>query len=315
VESGPARPRRRGNGGRAAGRAAGTAAGTAAASSSAPRPDKALPSRWRPAGWLDRAFDLVADSSYGVLLGSWLVMVLAFGAFYWIVQRQGAAGMRQGAEAVPGTLGGLATATYFSFVTATSVGFGDVVPVGFVRFAAVVEAATGLLLFGCVISKLVSRRQDQLIAETHRIAFEDRLGRVRTNLHLVLTELMSLSVLLAEGAQTPERLCPRMESAAMVFSGELRSIHDLLYRPQQTPDEPVLEAILASLAASLREFVDLVGRLPEAGRNSPPLAAAIRGIRLLAAEICGECVPREYAPELKVWMDRIQQLAHELGRA
>jgi hypothetical protein len=57
------------------------------------------------------------------------------------------------------------------------------------RILAVTEGAIGLLIFGCLISKLVSRRQEALVEETHRIAFEDRLDRVRTNLHLVLNDL------------------------------------------------------------------------------------------------------------------------------
>jgi hypothetical protein len=40
----------------------------------------------------------------------------------------------------------------------------------------------------------------------------------------------------------------------------------------------------------------------------------VRVVARLANEICGECVPREYAPHLKVWMDRIQAHARELTR-
>jgi hypothetical protein len=39
------------------------------------------------------------------------------------------------------------------------------------------------------------------------------------------------------------------------------------------------------------------------------LKATRRAIAVLAAEICGSCVPREYAPGMRVWMDRIQELA------
>ena len=279
-------------------------------------PARATPApapRWRrPAGWLDRVFELVADSSYGTLLGSWVAMVLLFGAIYWAASWSGAGALLQAGAPVAHGPAGFFTAIYFSFVTATSVGFGDVVPIGIARFAAIVEAAAGLLLFGCIISKLVTRRTDRLIEDTHSLAFEERLGRVRTDLHIVLTELQSLSILIAEGTQPPDRIGPRMESAAMVFGGELRSIHDLLFRPQEAPDESVLEAILASLGASLREMVDLVGHLPEPARGSPVLGSALHTISRFAEEICGDCVPRQYAPEMKVWMDRIRDLARQL---
>ena len=39
----------------------------------------------------------------------------------------------------------------------------------------------------------------------------------------------------------------------------------------------------------------------------------LRTISNLANEICGECVPRTYAPALKQWMDQIQELAKRIA--
>src|SRR5581483_9114419 len=135
--------------------------------------------------------------------------------------------------------GGLLSAIYFSAVTATSIGYGDIVPHGIARALAIGEGAAGLILFGCVVSKFVSRRQEELLAETHRIAFEDRLGRVRTNLHLVRTEVQETARLCEGRDVPPPQALSRVESAAMIFVGELHAVHDLLYRPQETPDEAV----------------------------------------------------------------------------
>jgi hypothetical protein len=208
---------------------------------------------------------------------------------------------------------GLATALYFSFVTALSIGYGDVVPAGAVRLLAIVEGAAALLIFGIVISKLVSRHQEELTEEIHRITFEDRLGRVRTNLHLVLSELQAIAGMGAEPGARRERILSRVESATAVFAGELRTIHDLLYRPQQVPDEQVLESILATLCAVLRELNELLAYLAEAPKGSPTLQGTLRSTAALANEICGECVPRAYAPALKAWMDQIQELARKLA--
>lgn len=59
------------------------------------------------------------------------------------------------------------------------------------------------MLFGSVISKLVSRRQEELTEETHRIAFEQRLGRVRTSLHLVLSEFQTLATMCGDQGIPP----------------------------------------------------------------------------------------------------------------
>ena len=242
----------------------------------------------------------------------WLAMVLVLGIAYWLAAAAGS-GLSAGGVPVGLDAHGLGTAIYFSFVTATSLGYGDVVPLGFVRVFAVVEAVAGLLAFGAVVSKFVSRRQDEIVREIHRVTFEERLDRVQSNLHLVLSELQAIAGLCADVQVEHDRLRVRLESAAMVFAAEMRAVHDLLYRPQQTPDEGVLEAILASLAAALRQLADLLSCLPAEMRGSSILDRACRRLARLATEICGECVPRSYAPALTVWMDRIQETAKGIG--
>ena len=116
-----------------------------------------------------------------------------------------------------------------------------------------------------------------------------------------------------DGTCRPERMSVRLQSVTLVFAGELRAIHSLLYRPQQVPEEPVLEAILASLTASLHELSELLGYLPTGFSRSSTLEATLKTVARLADEICGECVPRVYAPGLTVWMDRIQEIARKIA--
>src|SRR5262245_29704242 len=191
----------------------------------------------RPHDLVARALERVAATTFTRLLGIWLSIVVGCAVVYWIIDLVAGNDLREGPAGVPASVGGFLTALYFSFVTATSIGFGDVVPLGIARVIAVIEGAAGLLIFGAVISKLVSKRQEDLMEETHRIAYEARLGRIRTNLHLVLSELQTMSADCGTGGLSPERMLPRLESAAMVFGGELRTIHDLLYRPQLIPEE------------------------------------------------------------------------------
>jgi len=162
-------------------------------------------------------------------------------------------------------------------------------------------------------TELRRRLQEQVIAEIHRIAFEDRLGRVRTNLHLVRTELQTAAQLCEGHEIAPPAAVARVESIVIVFVGELHAVHDLLYRPQQAPDEAVLEMILASLAAVFRELSELL-RCVDIGRRdrSATLRASLSAMARLANEICGECVPREYAPSLRTWMDQIQRIAADV---
>ena len=163
--------------------------------------------------WTDRAVDtLVLDRTIGGLLGIWLAVVVGFGLIYWVQDMAGEGWLRGNSGPLGGSLADLATAIYFSFVTALTIGYGDVVPVGPARVLAVLEGAAGLLIFGFVISKLVSRRQEELTEDTHRIAFEQRLGRVRTSLHLVLSELQTIATMCGDDSVSAERVRIRAES-------------------------------------------------------------------------------------------------------
>lgn len=258
------------------------------------------------------AIDLLADRTIGGLFALWFAVILAFGVLYWAADTWHGHGLLAGALPVDASIEGFLQALYFSFVTALSIGYGDVVPVGPARPLAIAEGAAGLIIFGCVISKLVSRRQEEMVEEIHRIAFDDRLGRVRSNLHLVLSELQGISSACEGQRVDPVKAMARIESAAAVFVGELRTVHDLLYRPQQTPDEEVLESILASVAAGLTELADILSTQRGMNRTAP-LSTTLRSVSSLSEEICGECVPRSYAPSLKGWMDRVQSLSRSLA--
>lgn len=257
---------------------------------------------------------MVANWPLERLVGFWLGMILIFGVIYWLAGIGMGWGLQAGSSVVHPDVSGFMTAIYFSFVTALSIGYGDVIPIGPLRILAVIEGIAGLLVFGCVISKLVSRRQEELTGEIHRTTFEDRLDRVRTNLHLVFSDLGSVQQLQTEQGALPHRVLRRLESTVRVFRGELQTIHDLLYRSNLEPDEETLESILANLLICLQSLVELSESCPEENGESASLDAALRAIGNLAKEICGECVPRVYAPGLKGAMDQIQNLAERLAR-
>ena len=148
--------------------------------------------------------------------------------------------------------------------------------------------------------------------DIYNVTFEARLDRVQTNLHLVLSELQSIAMMCDEGVAQPQRVGTRLESAVLVFGGELRAIHALLYSPQRAPEAAVLEAILIALASALRTLSDVMVCLPLGFDRAATLENALGNIRALADDICAECVPQVYAPSLTTWMDRIQETARKI---
>jgi len=254
--------------------------------------------------------DLFERRSTADLVILWFGTIGTCAIIYWLLSAYSMGGLREEGATLGGGLHGLLTAIYFSFVTATSVGFGDVVPLGAVRAVAIVEAVAGLLIFGAVVSKLVSRRQEQVVSEIHRIAFEDRLERVQTDLHSVLMEMQTIGQQCRSPAADVHQVSARLESASGVALAELRTIHDLLYRPQSLPEETALEGILASLEILLRELRELLRCV--SFERSAYLRKNLEGVSRYAEEICSDCVPRRYAPHLREWMDEIKKTAPDL---
>jgi ion channel len=261
------------------------------------------PSPW---AWLASTFE---GGSTRDLVKLWMGLIVVCAVLYWAFNVAGLGGVKEGDRATAG-LTAVWDAFYFSFVTAASAGFGDLLPSGASRVLAIVEAVGGLLVFGAVISKLVSRRQEEVVDEIHRIAYEDRLERVQTDLHLVLSELQNITRLCRAPEIPDEQLLGRIDSASGICLAELRTIHDLLYRPQSAPEEAMLEGILASLSIVLREMRELVRCLSV---RSPYLTRNLEGVARLALEICADCVPRRYAPNMREWMDIIQTVARDLS--
>ncbi len=152
-----------------------------------------------------------------------------------------------------------------------------------------------------------------MVREIYSVTFENRLDRVQTNLHMVLGEMQTIAALCEGGLTQPARVAARLESAVLVFLGELRTIQALLYQPDYAPPAPVLEAILASLASVLLTLGEVLKCLPPEFERSQPLKNALRNLSDLAPDICANCVPQVYAPTLRVWMDRVQENARAIA--
>jgi len=266
----------------------------------------------RVSGGNDSVLGLVGRLSTSQLFLVWIGTVVLCGFGYWFGALVGEHGLVEAGAPVGADLRGLLDALYFSFVTATSLGYGDVVPIGIARVLAIIESVAALLIFGAVVAKFVSHRQDELVLEIHRITFDERLDRVQSNLQVVISELVSINSLCEAQSMPLSHIAVRLDSAVLLFLAELRTTHDLLYQPRLMVAEGVLSAILANLASALDVLAELLGCLPAEFVRSEPLELALGNLTRLAEDICGGCVPHAYTPRLTFWMDRIQNTSHRI---
>ena len=256
-------------------------------------PESALPSR---ADRWHTVIDLFERRSTADLALSWFGTIVACAIVYWGLSALSVGGLREGGQVIGGGVHGLLTALYFSFVTATSVGFGDVVPLGPVRALAIIEAVVGLSS-SARSCETVSRQQEHVVRST--VCVRGSFERWSCNRAAVQGTWPNV-----------EQIRARLESASGLALAELRTIHDLLYRPQSLPEEALLEGILASLAILLRELRELLRCVTF--ERSAYLKKNLEGVSRYAEEICSDCVPRRYAPHLREWMDAIKATAPDL---
>ena len=111
----------------------------------------------------------------------WLIVVSSFGFFYHFFQGDTS---YLSYPTLKSHVQNLPDALYFSFVAATTTGFGDIVPIGLFKLIATFEVIFGLLLIALVTSKLVSIKQDVILSELYDLSFDEKLNKLRSSLLL-----------------------------------------------------------------------------------------------------------------------------------
>ena len=124
--------------------------------------------------WLDKF------SFWNILL-IWVLVISTFGCIYFFLSNSNMYLLNTHTQQ-PVTM--IADTIYFSFVTATTTGFGDIIPVGTFKLLAMFEVIGVLLLLAMVTSKLVSIKQDAILTELYDISFNGQLNRLRSSLLL-----------------------------------------------------------------------------------------------------------------------------------
>lgn len=114
------------------------------------------------------------------ILVLWISVIMMFGMTYYFLQTENnylhynPSGQK---------IDNLLDSVYFSFITSTSTGFGDIVPIGSIfKILSIFQVVLGLLLLAMVTTKLVSLKQDILLSEIYDISFNQQVHRLKSSL-------------------------------------------------------------------------------------------------------------------------------------
>jgi Ion channel len=118
--------------------------------------------------------------SIGVLFAMACISLLLFAGIYWHLE-----GSVQGPVSSPaGAPISFGNCVYFSVVTFTSLGYGDIVPRGLSKVVASSEVVLGLAFLGVFIARLSSAKQNYHLAQLYARDAQERLDDFATDLKI-----------------------------------------------------------------------------------------------------------------------------------
>jgi superfamily II helicase len=121
----------------------------------------------------------------------WIGNVALFSIAYYALSFAGSQ-IIYNSQPITTTLTGLGNSIYFSFITALTLGYGNMAPVGASKALAILEAIGSITLIGAFISKLVSLKQEEIIEEIHELSFEEAVNRTVSELYLIRSQATEL---------------------------------------------------------------------------------------------------------------------------
>jgi hypothetical protein len=120
----------------------------------------------------------------------WLFVITIFGfTYYFAANEHSYLFYNSNKEVVKS----ITDSIYFSFVTATTTGFGDIAPIGLFKLFAVIEVVSLILMLALVTSKLISIKQDAILNEMYDLSFNEKVNRLRNSLLLFRQNLTRIS--------------------------------------------------------------------------------------------------------------------------
>lgn len=144
------------------------------------------------------------------------------------------------------TVKGVLDSIYFSFITATSTGYGDIVPLGFFKVIAIFEVIFGLLLLAFVTSKLISIKQDIILNEIYEISFSEKINRLRSSL-LVFRQNLSRIINKIEDNSIRKRELNDIYIYISSLEDTLNEMVTLIDTPEQNHFKKVLDPLNTEL--------------------------------------------------------------------
>jgi len=246
----------------------------------------------------------------------YFILIVAFGtAFFFLTYISADNGIAYSNRQISLDLSGYLDALYFSFVTSTSLGYGDIHPSGFSRLFSIVEVVVSLIIFGILVSKLLSVKQEKILGEIYEISFQGRVTRVLSGLYDFRAEVDRITNKLGKEGLTKEEtdeLVQDIETNMHLLSSYLVDMDKILLKEGGEHVKRLsdfrADIILDNLHSSIAKIEELIAALKakDIAWKSDPVMKNMDAIFSTTENICTDCMNGKY--------ENIQAVIDELRR-
>lgn len=136
-------------------------------------------------------------------------------------------------EPLQGDIYGFLNCIYFSFVTSTTLGYGDIAPIGINKVFSMTQATGGLIILSFIISKLVSKKQEDMIQEIHHTSFEEHIRTLRSGIYHFRENIERLIEKTVHNHMTKRELTEHLNLQLMSFYTHTSELVTLLHDREQ----------------------------------------------------------------------------------
>ncbi len=125
---------------------------------------------------------------YRDLFFIWIGITCLFALTYWVLNRIPGHGVIEPLSPGPAILHWY-DALYFSVTTGTTVGFGDIIPIGASRFFTALQALVSFVLLAVLVSRFASRKQDIALERIHSLSEDASFNNIRQGLFIARKDM------------------------------------------------------------------------------------------------------------------------------
>ena len=210
---------------------------------------------------------------------------------------------------------GLANFVYYSFITATSTGYGDIIPTGIgMRLLAITNVIIGLLMMAVVTSKLVSMKQEKLLEQIYHLSFSEKVSRVLSGLTLFKGEAEKIGEKLEKHEIVDRKTLFSLKMSLSTLKSNMLDIKDRLIQKEyllKRLESSQIELILSGLSQVFDEILIIIEQLEknEVSFKNPLILEEIYNISNIGTQLIYKA--REEFPILN---DRTTHVLHTINK-